>query len=71
MLLIEMEKNKIFRRPYRNYALFRDFQSGFTGGHIKTMLFIEITQIELTGSHIEIMQFIKIEKKNFPAAILK
>ena len=32
------------------------------GGHIKIMLFIEITKIKLTGGHIEFMLIIKMAK---------
>ena len=34
-----------------------------TGGHIKIMLFIEITKIKLTGGHIEFMLIIEMAKK--------
>ena len=33
-----------------------------TGGHIKIMLFIEITKIKLTGGHIEFMLIIEMAK---------
>ena len=33
-----------------------------TGGHIKFMLFIEITEIKLTGGHIEFMLIIEVAK---------
>ena len=33
-----------------------------TGGHIKVMLFIEITKIKLTGGHIEFMLIIEMAK---------
>ena len=34
-----------------------------TGGHIKIMLFIEITKIKLTGGHIEFRLIIEMAKK--------
>ena len=33
-----------------------------TGGHIKIMLFLEITKIKLTGGHIEFMLIIEMAK---------
>ena len=33
-----------------------------TGGHIKIMLFIEITKIKLTGGHIEFMLILEMAK---------
>ena len=33
-----------------------------SGGHIKIMLFIEITKIKLTGGHIELMLIIEMAK---------
>ena len=33
-----------------------------TGGHIRIMLFIEITKIKLTGGHVEFMLIIEITK---------
>ena len=33
-----------------------------TGGHIKIMLFIEITKIKFTGDHIEFMLIIEMAK---------
>ena len=33
-----------------------------TGGHIKIMLFIEITKIKLTGGHVEFMLNIEMAK---------
>ena len=33
-----------------------------TGGHIKIMLFIEITKMKLTDGHIEFMQIIEMAK---------
>ena len=33
-----------------------------TAGHIKIMLFIEITKIKLTGGHIEFMLIIEMAK---------
>ena len=33
-----------------------------TGGHIKIMLFIQITKIKLTGDHIEFMLIIEMAK---------
>ena len=36
-----------------------------TGGHIKIMLFIEITKIKLTGGHIEFMLIIEMAKIEF------
>ena len=34
-----------------------------TGGHIKTILVIEITKIKLTGGHIDFMLIIEMAKK--------
>ena len=33
-----------------------------TGGHIKIMLFLEITKIKLTGGHIEFMLIVEMGK---------
>ena len=57
------EKNRIYRRPYWNYANYMITKLELTGGHIGIMLIIEIAKIEFTGGHIGIMLFIAITKK--------
>ena len=56
-------KNRINRRPYWNYAIFRDRQIRMNGGHIGHMLFIEVENLEFPGSHIEIILLKEMEKK--------
>ena len=48
MLIIEMAKIEINRRPYLIYANYRDFQNRkITGGHIEFMLIKEMAKIEI------------------------
>ena len=42
-----MAKIEINRRPYWNYANYRDGQNKITGGHIEFMLIIEMAKIEI------------------------
>ena len=53
---------RINRRPYWNYAFYRDCQNRITDGHIGFMLIIGITKVEFTDGHIGIMLFIEIAK---------
>ena len=47
-----------------NYANYRDCQNRITCGHIRIMIIIEITKIELTVDHIGIMLLLFIEIAN-------
>ena len=53
MLIIEMDKIEINRRPYWIYYIYIDYQN-----EIGIMLIIEMAKIELTGGHIVFIVFI-------------
>ena len=75
MLILEMEKKRIKRRPYWIYCIDIDYKNGIgfmiiiemakielIGGHIGFMLIIEMAKIESTGGYIEIMLIIEMAK---------
>ena len=71
-------KIRINQRPYRNYPIYRDRNTGirFSGGHIEIMLFIEVEKLEFFGSHNVIIRdrntrfrYLELELDS-PAAIL-
>ena len=62
MLIIEMAKIELIKRPYWNYANYRDGQIELTGGHIEIMLIKDITNKELTDGHIGNMLIIEMAK---------
>ena len=53
MLIIEMAKIEINRRPYWIFCIYIDYQN-----EIRIMLIIEMAKIELTGVHIGFIVFI-------------
>ena len=61
MLIIEITKI-INRRPYWNYANYREYQNRINRRHIGIMLIIEIDKIQFNGGHIGFMLIIDIAK---------
>ena len=57
MLIIEMAKIEINRRPYWIYCIYIDYQN-----EIGITLIIEMAKIELIGGHIGIMLIIEMAK---------
>ena len=71
MLIIEMAKIEINRRPYWIYANHRDGQQKLTAGHIGFMLIIEMIKIEINRRpYWTYANYRDGQNRNYPAAIL-